>query len=112
MEENGFELNGCTTQDNNGGNITTMGCNWNAVFYDSSHASPGMMSMPTDGKPNPAKNGAFSSAETASYSMDMLKTLKIIAERQQHRRLAELLDAAASEAERLAQAHAESKSGQ
>lgn len=43
----------------------------------------------------------FSSAETASYTFDMLLALKCIAERQHHGRLAELLDAAAQEAKRL-----------
>ena len=44
----------------------------------------------------------FSEQETALYSKDMLNALRSIAVRQQHHRLAELLAAAALEAERLA----------
>ncbi|HEX3653189.1 MAG TPA: hypothetical protein VHU18_10240 [Rhizomicrobium sp.] len=45
----------------------------------------------------------FSARETALYSKDLLRALKSIAERQRHHRLAELIDAAAAEAERIAE---------
>jgi hypothetical protein len=45
----------------------------------------------------------FSARETASYSKDLLRALKCMAERQQQYRLAELLAAAAAEASRLAE---------
>jgi hypothetical protein len=44
----------------------------------------------------------LSPQETACYSKDMLQGLRAIAKRQRHFRLAELLDAAVGEAERLA----------
>jgi hypothetical protein len=44
----------------------------------------------------------LSSRDTAAYARDLLESLKIIALRQRQRRLAELLDAAAQEAQRLA----------
>lgn len=44
----------------------------------------------------------FSALEAANYSRDMLLSLKGIAVRQGHTRLADLLDAAAQEAARLA----------
>jgi hypothetical protein len=45
----------------------------------------------------------LSARETASYTKDLLAGLRSIALRQRHQRLAELLDAAAAEAERLTQ---------
>jgi len=44
----------------------------------------------------------LSPQETACYSKDMLHGLRAIAKRQRHFRLAQLLDAAMGEAERLA----------
>ena len=50
------------------------------------------------------RNGpTLSARETAAYARDMLNSLKIIALGQRQRRLADLLDAAAAEAERLAE---------
>ena len=53
----------------------------------------------------PETNG-FSAREGAAYSRDMLQSLKRIAVRQGHTKLAELLEAAAVEASRLARASA------
>jgi hypothetical protein len=54
--------------------------------------------------PRPGRNGPKLSAwETAAYARDLLKSLKMVALTQQQSRLAELLDAAATEAERLAE---------
>jgi|1185.fasta_scaffold740733_1 hypothetical protein len=50
----------------------------------------------------PSRTRILSPQETASYSKDMLRGLQAIAKRQRHFRLAELLDAAVGEAERLA----------
>jgi hypothetical protein len=44
----------------------------------------------------------LSTRETAVYARDLLQSLKSIAVRQRQRRFAELLDAAAAEADRLA----------
>ena len=45
----------------------------------------------------------FSARETALYTKDLLVALKSIAERQRHHRLAELINAAAIEAARVAE---------
>jgi hypothetical protein len=52
---------------------------------------------------DPPGGSKFSAHETALYTQDMLQALKCIAERQQHHRLAELIDAAVVEAARLAE---------
>jgi hypothetical protein len=44
----------------------------------------------------------LSSRDTAAYARDLLQALKVIALRQRQRRFAELLEAAATEADRLA----------
>ena len=44
----------------------------------------------------------LSARETAAYARDLLKSLKIVALAQRQRRFAELLEAAAAEAEHLA----------
>ena len=44
----------------------------------------------------------LSSRDTAAYARDLLKALKVIADGQRQHRLAELLEAAAAEADRLA----------
>jgi len=52
---------------------------------------------------DPQGGSKFSARETMLYSKDLLQALKSIAERQRHHRLAELIGAAAAEAERLAE---------
>ncbi|HEY4115021.1 MAG TPA: hypothetical protein VGM17_13285 [Rhizomicrobium sp.] len=52
-------------------------------------------------RPPRRSGGGVSASETANYTKDLLDGLRAMAIRQRHHRLAELLDAAAAEAERL-----------